>query len=135
MLWRAWDGESLQPADRDYTVFLHLRDGAGRTVADGDSAPVWFVPRPTSAWGRDAARAETHLFDVHRMPLPAELPSGSFDLVVGWYDASSGARLPVVDPAGNIAGNEFVLGTVTIGCGAHLADLACLMVPESCDAQ
>jgi hypothetical protein len=125
--WRA-----TNPASTDYSVFVHLRDESGRTVATGDGAPNWFVPLPTSRW----TGGEDGVWSTHAVDLPADLASGRYDLVVGWYDWQTGSRVPLVDSHGNPAGDEFVLGPVTVDRAVGLApDLPCLMVKESCASQ
>ncbi len=85
-----WTSEG-GPASRDYTVFLHLRDGTGRTVAGGDATPAWFTPWPTSQW----LAARVSGWDAHTVTVPAGLPPGRYDLVVGWYDWETSERLQV----------------------------------------
>jgi len=103
---------TLKPVERDYTVFVHLRDSTGQTVAQGDASPAWFGPVPTSRWKVGPNQA-----DAHRLELPAELRSGQYALVIGLYDPATGERLPVRDAAGAIAGNEIHLATVQMTGG------------------
>lgn len=127
--WRA-----AGPAAQDYSVFLHLRDVTGRTVAQGDANPTWFVPRPASRWPT-AGDAAGGLWTSHAIALPEELPNGRYDLVAGWYDWQTGVRLPLVGALGNRIGEEHVLGPVTIDADAGpRPDIACLLLPESCAA-
>jgi uncharacterized membrane protein len=125
-----WQADS--PAPRDYNVFVHLRDESGRTVATGDAPPTWFVPQPTSRWVGDDRGVST----AHAISLPEGLAPGRYDLVVGWYDWQTGARLPLIDGLGNPAGDEFVLGPVTVAQGVGpRPDISCLIAPESCASQ
>ncbi len=76
----------------DYTVFVHLiaPDKADRIVSQGDAPPLggrW----PTSLW-----QPGVSLDDVHTIPLPSDLPSGAYHLLVGLYDPA-GHRLPLPD--------------------------------------
>ena len=120
--------QAAGPSPRDYTVFLHLRDLSGRTVATGDATPTWFIPRPTSQWPADA-----QVWDAHALALPADLAPGRYELVVGWYYWETGERLARVDEQGNVLGDEFVLGSVTVDQAAGpQPDLACLLAVESC---
>ncbi len=123
--WRA-----SAPASADYTVFLHLRDATGRTVAQGDAGPAWFVPRPASTWFDVAADG---LWDAHVVAIPSDLPSGRYDLVAGWYDWQTSARLALEAGAGNPAGDEYVLGPVTVDpLAAPRPDICCLFQPACC---
>ncbi len=101
LLWRA-----LEPVERDYTVFVHLRDGEGRTVAQADAVSAWFGPMPTGRWKVGPQP------DAHRLELPVNLPTGEYVVVVGLYDPATGERLPVRDATGVIMGNEVHLATV-----------------------
>ena len=124
--------QAANPSSTDYNMFVHLRDESGRTVATGDGPPNWFVPLPTSRW----LGGEDGVWSTHAVDLPADLTSGRYDLVVGWYDWQTGARLPLVDGLGNPAGDEFVLGPVTVDRAVGLTpDLPCLMAQESCASQ
>lgn len=110
----AWDVEpdrqqvrlAWQPTgflDKDYSVFVHLRNAAGETVAQGDGLPgggAW----PTPAW-----RPGVTVEDVHTISLPDGLPPGRYELVVGLYDPTSGERLPRLD-----GGDEAVMGEIEI---------------------
>jgi hypothetical protein len=121
--------QAAGPAAQNYTVFLHLRHTAGRTIVVGDGTPTWFLPLPPSGWPAGAYTT----WDAHALAVPSDLPEGRYDLVAGWFERGTGERLRVIDDAGNVSGNEFVLGSVTVH---HVAgprpDLACLLAPESC---
>lgn len=123
---------SAGPAPLDYTIFLHLRDITGRTVAQGDAGPTWFVPRPASTWqmaGSDASG----IWDAHVVAIPADLAPGRYDLVVGWYDWQTGDRLALAAAAGNLAGDEYILGPVTVDpLAAPRPDICCLFQPACC---
>jgi uncharacterized membrane protein/uncharacterized membrane protein YbhN (UPF0104 family) len=130
-----WEALAPGPAPRDYTVFLHLRDAAGRTVANGDGQPVWFTSRPTSAW-MGAGGAPYATWDAHTLALPGDLAAGEYTLAAGWYHQPTGERLPVTEPSGNTANTEYVLGKVRVDPrSAPQPDLACLLAAESCASQ
>jgi hypothetical protein len=127
-----WESGSPSAKGTDYTVFLHLRDASGRTAANADATPTWFTAQPTSMW----PRGEGPVWDAHALSLPAGLTPGVYSLVTGWYDWRTGQRLPVRDPAGNVLGDEIVLGSVVIDPGAAPApDLCCLYSAECCASQ
>ena len=79
----AW--HALRPVAQDYTVFVHLLDGSGRIVAQGDGPPDG-GRQPTSGW-----QTGQMIFDLHRVALAA-IPTG-LQLEVGWYDPKTGRRL------------------------------------------
>lgn len=81
------------PIDADYTVFVHLVERGDRASrwAQDDAPPLggrW----PTSMWLDGVA-----LNDVHRLRLPADRPTGDYQIYVGLYDPISGARLNLPD--------------------------------------
>ena len=97
-----------QRIDRDYTVFVHLRDATDAIVAQADAPPAWFGPAPTSGWKMGEQ------MDAHRLPLPADLAPGVYHLVIGLYDAATGERLPVREGTGTATSNEIRLASVAV---------------------
>jgi hypothetical protein len=76
----------------DYTTFVHVRR-AGSVIAQMDRPPANGA-YPTSLWDPgDVIR------DSVQVPLTPEVPAGEYEIAVGLYDFSTGARLPVVGPA------------------------------------
>jgi hypothetical protein len=91
----AW--RTTRPIAANYHVFVHLLNAAGERVAQSDGQPaVW--TRPTPGW-----RVGETVEDRHGLSLPADLPPGSYSLVVGLYTPSDGARLHAPDGADAIA--------------------------------
>jgi hypothetical protein len=80
---------TLGPAPKDDTVFMHLVDPNGRTVAQHDGPPD-MGNYATSRWA-----AGTAFSDVHPLPLPAQLPAGRYTLQIGLYDPVTNERLPL----------------------------------------
>lgn len=79
----------------DYTTFVHLRDAAGQTVAQKDQPPLNGA-YPTSLWDPGEIIADTIT-----VPVPADLPAGTYQLVTGLYDFKTGQRLVVPDHPAN----------------------------------
>jgi hypothetical protein len=96
LYWRA-----VAPAEVDYTLFVHVYDGAGARVAQRD-LPLRYEDYPTSRW-----RPGELVIDRADMPLPT-LPPGDYRLELGLYDGATGAALP---PEG---GAPVVLTTITV---------------------
>jgi hypothetical protein len=96
--------QTLHPTDRPYTVFLQLLNQQGGVVSSWDSQPLNGL-YPTNLWSPGEIIADTF-----SLPLPeAGLPSGSYRLITGFYDVSTGQRLTVAG-AGDFAELvEFVL--------------------------
>ncbi|MBE7554747.1 MAG: hypothetical protein HS126_27155 [Anaerolineales bacterium] len=88
----------------DYTVFLHLRNRTGATVAQRDSLPLAGV-YPTSRW-----QPGEIVIDPFTLSLPANLPSGQYTLWAGMYQLDTLTRLPVAnDTSGE---NAILLGEI-----------------------
>lgn len=90
-LYLAWQGS--HPTARPYTLFAHLLDPQGQLVAQADGWPAggqW----PPSCWPAGVTVTEARSFT-----LPATAPAGDYSLLLGWYDARDGQRLPLVEAA------------------------------------
>ncbi|MBK8432261.1 MAG: hypothetical protein IPL28_13650 [Chloroflexi bacterium] len=68
------------PTDAYPTVFIHLLDGAGEIAAQRDAPPV-LGSYPVAVWQPD-----TIITDQHPIPLPADLPAGTYTLALGLYN-------------------------------------------------
>jgi hypothetical protein len=96
--------QALTLPETDYTVFVHVRNAAGETVAQKDGPPVGGA-YPTSLWDTDEI-----IKDEISIPLEQVKP-GQYELVVGMYDFATGLRLPVADsPDGSILLQSFEVG-------------------------
>lgn len=80
--------ESVAPTPVDWSVFVHLRDGTGATVAQMDG-PVGGGSYPTSVWA-----AGEIIGDNFSIPLDT-LTGGLYSVVVGLYNIETGERLIV----------------------------------------
>jgi len=107
LTWRA-----LVAPRESYTVFIHLIDSVGRPVAGHDYTPLGGAC-PTYLWFPKWLPGQT-LTDPYRLVIPADLPAGDYWLEVGMYGATSLRRIPVVDLAGNLAGDRVILGAVRV---------------------
>ncbi len=101
-----WQGD--KPLSEDYSVFVHLRDLAGRKVAQDDGFPsggTW----PTSAWepGQPVA-------DERSISIPADLAPGKYGLWVGMYRLSDQTRLPMQAPGREVQDDAILLGEVEV---------------------
>ena len=108
--WQA--GDTIPSAD--YTVFLQLL-GPNGVVAQSDAYPTSLIEqmplvRPTTSW----ARGEV-ILDHHTLSIPADLPTGQYQLIAGMYNlAQNGARLPVTLDGQPLPDAAIPLGTVNV---------------------
>lgn len=89
LLWKA-----LERPERDYTVFLHLRDRGGRVVAQQDGPPRrgWY---PTSNWDRGE-----HVPDAIEIQFDGTSNCGPMNLYLGLYESGSLVRARVTRGTG-----------------------------------
>lgn len=83
-----WQAPAAPTAD--YNVYLHLRPAhdAAQLVTQADGQPVF--NRPSRTW---VDPGETLIGETFALTLPAEMPAGSYVLVMGLYDYQTGGRL------------------------------------------
>jgi len=109
MITPSWDVRGRLAAD--YNVFIHMIDSAGRMVARIDVAPGGVGGTPTSAWepGQQIAVPLP-------LPLPDTLPAGTYQIILGLYDARTGERLAFTGgTSATIDGpNALLLDSVTL---------------------
>lgn len=99
--------ESLAPSDVDYTIFVHLRDSNNASRVGADHQP-YDGAVPTTQW-----RVGAVIKDVVKLDLPADLPSGEYQVAVGMYRLDTLERLPVVgDTSGE---NAIILKNFQLG--------------------
>jgi glutaredoxin-related protein len=100
--WRVrLEWEALVPSLKNYTVFVHLRDGE-RVVdqKDGEPAGGYY---PTRLWRSGDVVVDTHVLE------PSKKWKDKPQLVVGLYVWPTMERLEVVTPSGEPLGDELVL--------------------------
>jgi len=85
----SWDVRGALPTD--YQLFLKLLDDQGKAVAQIDVSPGGSDFPTTSAW-----QAGQEIAVPLPLPLPATVVPGSYDLVLGLYNPSTGERAPLV---------------------------------------
>lgn len=86
LIWRA-----IQAPEGNHVVFVHVVDPVnGAIIGQVDRVPLEGL-RPTAGW-----RAGEVLTDTLAIPLPENLPTGSYQINVGLYNPDDGQRLPVL---------------------------------------
>jgi hypothetical protein len=101
--WRA-----LAPVDISYTVFVHVIDEEGTGAGQADHLPCGGMC-PTTSWRRGDLVGER--FEI---PIDDTAQEGHYQVIAGMYDLDTGLRLTALDAAGNPAGDNLVLGTITV---------------------
>lgn len=91
--------------EKPYTVFVQLLGAAPPPQAQKDSQPL-NGGRPTQTWV-----VGEYLTDPYALTLKPEVPPGTYNVLIGWYDAADPgfARLQVLDANGNGAGDFVTL--------------------------
>lgn len=109
-------GESLQinltwrinkHLPRDYALFIHVLDSAGKLVTQRD-AIMRQDEYPTSRWQEDEIVVERA-----DLPLPP-LPPGGYTLKIGVYHMETGEGLALVDPGLESDGSRLSLTTIEV---------------------
>jgi hypothetical protein len=104
--------QSLAPAEESYTVFVHLIDQTNRPWVTLDYTPLG-GSTPTHLWIPKWLPGQ-RMLDPYRLVIPADLSPGTYLIEVGLYEMTSGRRLHMADPAGNLIGDRYILGSVEI---------------------
>jgi 4-amino-4-deoxy-L-arabinose transferase-like glycosyltransferase len=101
--------QTLSPADRDYTVFVHLLGEGELLVAQRDTYPGLGLLSTT--WLEPGFRwADRYVLQV---PETAYAPDET-QIEVGVYDAATGARLAAIGSDGELLGDNVRFGRVTV---------------------
>jgi hypothetical protein len=95
--------QALAANERLYAVFVHLLASNGQVAAQKDSTPGEGA-LPTTSW-----LPGEFITDPYSLTLPDGLPPGSYQIEIGMYDPTSGARLPVTGTGDGQAGDRVLL--------------------------
>ncbi|HLF01419.1 MAG TPA: hypothetical protein VI547_05555, partial [Anaerolineales bacterium] len=105
--WRA-----LRRIENSYTVFVHLLNAENVLIVSEDYTPLggaW----PTMLWFPKWVAGQSAV-DPYTLTIPAEAAPGEYYIEIGQYGLRSVMRVPAFDADGNLAGDRFVLGGVTV---------------------
>ncbi len=86
--------KALKDGAEDFTLFAHVLDASGAQIGQGDSQP-FNGDYPTSVWRAGEVFVEERSLAVETSGVPEKAA-----LALGLYRLSDGARLPVIDAAG-----------------------------------
>jgi hypothetical protein len=95
--------QTTKPLTESLKVFMHVFDPQGNLVAQHDSAPAMWT-YDTRDW-----QLEEVIVDFHWAKVPADVEADACTVVVGLYDEATGNRRPVLDEAGQLAGDQIIL--------------------------
>ena len=87
-----WQVEA--PIEVDFTVFVQLVDAENHIKAQQDSKPQ------QGFYGANYWQPGEQVIDTHIFPIPIDIPPGSYDILLGFYEAETGMRLQILDEAG-----------------------------------
>lgn len=102
--------QTLAPSAAPQKLFVQL---LGTPKNDGSPVYAQFDGEPCAQlWHTHTWRANELLFDTYALRVPENLPAGTFQLEIGWYDEATGARVPLGQAKGDASAfrlAEFVL--------------------------
>lgn len=106
------DWQSAQPVTADYVVLMHwVKSGGIEPVISFDRPPA-DNQFPTSLWAPG-----DRVKDKHRLDIPADLPTGEYQLLIGLYHRSGSnfIRLPIETKAGESLPDQVIrFGPITV---------------------
>lgn len=100
---------ALGPLPCDCAVFVHVLDGEANAPVAQRDASILDGRYPGEWWA-----AGERFVEQYTIPIPETLAPGSYALVIGLYDRSSGERLPVRTPGSEVLDDRFQIGTVRV---------------------
>ncbi len=89
LTWQATTAEA-----RDLTMFVHIEDASGQVVAQTDRPPAGY---PTTEW-----RPGEIVVDQVTVPLPPDLPPGTYTVTTGFYYLPTLERIGEPIPLGTL---------------------------------
>ena len=115
-----------KPERGDYSEFITLNDAWGMNWGQGGSFAY-----PSEQWSPGEIIAER----VRVQTDDGTPPGNTYTLKLGWWSASSGQRLPVIDAHGNFAGTTIAIGPITVTRRIRALDLNTLNISHRLNAR
>ncbi len=104
--------QTRAPLAKDYLLFIHMLDSAGNRIAQVD-VPPGGPDAPTSTW-----QPRRYIIWTHTVPVPDDIPPGTYRITLGLYDPADFSRLPL----------QGAIPPMTFNDGAHALLLETLTV-------
>lgn len=99
--------QASEKINTNYTIFVHVLGPDGKIITQADQQPLaGFLP--TTFW-----KANQVISDQYQLQLPPDAPIGSYQVVVGMYDFTTGQRLPI-SLEGEVIGDAIDLGPLSL---------------------
>ena len=114
-----------KPERGDYSEFITLNDAGGMNWGRGGSFAY-----PSEQWSPGEIIAER----VRVQTDDGTPPGSAYTLKLGWWSASNGQRLPVIDTQGNFAGTTITIGPITVTRRIRALDLNMLNISHRLNA-
>ncbi len=114
-----------KPERGDYSGFITLNDAWGMNWGQGGSFTY-----PSEQWVPGEIIAER----VRVQTDDGTPPGSAYTLKLGWWSASNGQRLPVIDTQGNLAGTTITIGPITVTRRIRALDLNTLNISRRLNA-
>jgi hypothetical protein len=105
LLWQSLSSDMRE----SYTVFVHLVGPDGQIHGQWDKVPGEQSQEPTTSWVIDEV-----IVDPIQVPLASDAPPGTYRVLVGFYLAPDGPRLPLRDTSGVISGDSLMLSQIEV---------------------
>jgi len=103
-VWLAWWVSAPPPPGANYHFFAHLLDEGGVLRSQHDGAGF-----PTASW-----HAGDLVLSRFSIPVPGDLAAGPYQVWAGLYSYPDVVNVPILDVAGNPAGERVALGEVEV---------------------
>lgn len=100
--------QTLASVEVDFTVFAQLVDANNTILVQGDSKPQRGF-YPTVYW-----QPGEHVVDTYTLSLPANITPGSYDIILGFYEARNGTRLQLLDESGQYKSDHVRLSDIRV---------------------
>jgi len=104
-----YEWQSLNHTAADLRVFVHFTNSGGQIAYQQDHWPLNGRVR-TAEWAPGDIVRERYV-----VVLPASVPRGTYDILLGWFDVVTGRRLQITGPRAPYKDDRARVAAVTVG--------------------